>query len=154
MKSTSTILLSALLLINSSGVLAAESAHHFPGIFVGYTNAKDETHFTYGVEYEYKFNQTWGVGAVYEKVEDAHHGDGVTVSLAQLFYHPLKNVRMGVGLGKEKIGGAHPHSENLYRVSANYDFHVGDFGIEPTVAIDFIDGDQAYVFGLAFSRPF
>jgi hypothetical protein len=154
MKSSSTILLSVLLLINSSGVFAADGAQHFPAIFVGYTNAQDETHFTYGVEYEYKFNQTLGLGAVYEKVDDAHHGDGVTVTLAQLFYHPINNVRMGVGIGKEKIGGARPHSEDLYRVSANYDFHVGDFGIEPTIAIDFKDDDQAYVFGLAFSRPF
>tara|TARA_R110002167_G_scaffold71995_1_gene202861 strand:+ start:743 stop:1207 length:465 start_codon:yes stop_codon:yes gene_type:complete len=154
MKSPYTIRLSALLLISSCGVRAADDAHHFPGIFIGYTNALDETHFTYGVEYEYKFEQTWGLGAVYEKTDNAHHGDGVTVALAQFFYHPLSNVRIGLGLGKEKIGGAHPHSQDLYRISANYDFHVGDFGIEPTVAIDFIDGEQAYVLGVAFSRPF
>ena len=90
----------------------------------------------------------------YEKVDDAHQGDGVTVTLAELFYHPLNNVRIGFGIGKEKVGGAHPFSENLYRVSANYEFHVGDFGIEPTVAVDFIDGEEAYVFGLAFIKPF
>jgi hypothetical protein len=154
MKLNSTILLSALLLINSGTVLAAGDARHFPGIFLGYTNAADETHFTYGIEYEYKFNQHWGLGAIYEKVDDAHHGDGVTVTIAELFYHPVKNVRVGFGIGKEKIGGAHPHTEDLYRVSANYEFHVGDFGIEPTVAVDFIDGEKAYVLGLAFIKPF
>lgn len=61
---------------------------------------------------------------------------------------------MGLGAGQEKISGAHPHTEGLYRVSASYDFHVGSFGIAPTVAIDFIDGEAAYVLGLAFIRPF
>lgn len=154
MKLTSIIFFSTLLSISTSDVLAAGDAQHFPGIFVGYTNAEDETHFTYGVEYEYKFSQKWGLGAVYEKIDDAHHGDGVTITLAQLYFHPLSNIRMGFGVGKEKIGGYHPHSEDLYRISANYEYHVGDFGIEPTVAVDFINGEKAYVLGLAFIKPF
>lgn len=35
--------------------MAADDNHHFPGIFVGATHAEDETNFTYGIEYEYKF---------------------------------------------------------------------------------------------------
>jgi hypothetical protein len=154
MKFSPTILFSALLLITTNNVFASDEAHHFPGIFVGYTNASDETHFTYGIEYEYKFNHTWGVGAVYEKIDDAHYGDGVTVSVAALFYHPLKNVRLGVGVGKEKIGGAHPHTEDLYRLTASYEYHIGDFGLAPTFAIDFIDDEKAYVLGVALVRPF
>jgi hypothetical protein len=154
MKLAPTVLVSALLLLNTSSVFGAANAHHFPGVFVGYTNAADETHFTYGLEYEYKFNQTWGVGGVYEKVDDAHHGDGVTVKVAELFYHPLNNIRLGVGVGEEKIGGAHPHTEDLYRLTASYDYHIGDFGLAPTIAVDFIDGEKAYVFGVAFIRPF
>lgn len=154
MKLAPTILLSTFLLINSSDVFAAGDAHHFPGVFIGYTNAADETHFTYGIEYEYKFNQTWGLGAIYEKIDDAHHDDGVTVTVAGLFYHPSNNLRFGVGIGKEKIGGAHPHTEDLYRLTASYDYHIGDFGLAPTLAVDFIDGEKAYVFGLAFIKPF
>jgi hypothetical protein len=154
MKLVPTFLISVLLFINTSSAFAADDAHHFPGIFIGYTNANDETHFTYGLEYEYKFNRNWGLGAVYEKIDDAHHGDGVTVTVAELFYHPLNNLRFGLGIGKEKIGGEHPHSEDLYRLSASYEYHVGDFGLEPTLAVDFIDGEQAYVLGLALVRPF
>ena len=154
MKFAPSVLLSSLLFITAGNVFAAANAHHFPGIFVGYTNASDETHFTYGLEYEYKFNQTWGVGAVYEKIDDAHHGDGVTVTVAELFYHPSNNLRFGVGIGKEKIGGAHPHTEDLYRLTASYDYHIGDFGLAPTLAVDFIDGEKAYVFGVALIRPF
>jgi predicted porin len=154
MKLASTIFISALLVMNSHSVFAADNAHHFPGVFIGYTNANDETHFTYGLEYEYKFNRTWGLGAVYEKIDNAHHGDGVTVKVAELFYHPLNSLRFGLGIGKEKVGGAHPHSEDLYRLSASYEYHVGDFGLEPTFAVDFIDGEQAYVLGVVLVRPF
>lgn len=154
MKLASTVLLSALLLMNTNIVSAAGDAHHFPGVFVGYTKAAEETHFTYGVEYEYKFNQSWGLGGAYEKIDDAHHEDGVTVTVAGLFYHPTNTIRFGVAVGKEKIGGAHPHTEDLYRLSASYDFHIGDFGLAPTLAVDFIDGEKAYVFGVALIRPF
>jgi hypothetical protein len=149
-----TIALATFLLTATNTVFAASDAHHFPAVFVGYTNAKDETHFTYGLEYEYKFNKTWGVGAVYEKIDDAHHGDGVTVTVAELFYHPSNNLRFGVGVGKEKIGGDHPHTEDLYRLTASYDYHIGDFGLAPTIAVDFIDGEKAYVLGVALIRPF
>jgi hypothetical protein len=154
MKTISTLLISICLLAFSSHVLSEASAHHLPGIFVGYTHAQSETVFTYGIEYEYKFNQFWGIGFVYEKANDAHHGDGVTVKVAQLLYHPLKNFRLGVGAGTERIGGEHSHTENLYRLSASYEYHVGDFAIEPTFAVDFIDNEKAYVFGAAFIRPF
>lgn len=133
---------------------AANDKTHFPAIFVGYTDSPDSFDFTYGVEYEYKFNKHWGAGFVYEKINNAHHGDGITVSVIELFYHPLDNVRLGAGIGKEKIGGAHPHSEDLARVSAAYEIHVGDFGIEPTFALDFVGSHKSYVIGLAFVRPF
>lgn len=133
---------------------AAGDVKHIPGIFLGMTDLDDETEFTFGFEYEYKINSDWGVGAVFERTNEGHHGDGVAVWVASAFYHPTKNVRLGAGIGEERVGGAHPHTEDLYRLSASYDFHVGDYGIAPTVAIDFIDDKEAYVFGVAFTRPF
>lgn len=156
MKLVTTALLSTLLLTNTNIATAAGDAHHFPGIFLGYTDieSEDKPLFTYGLEYEYKFNSYFGVGAVYEKTDDAHGDDGITVTLGSLYYHPSKNIRLGIGAGQEKLGGAHPHTEDLYRVSASYDFHVGDFGLAPTFAVDFIDGHEAYVLGVALIRPF
>jgi hypothetical protein len=145
---------SSLLLSASYTAFAAGDAHHFPGVFIGMTHAEGETEFTYGVEYEYKFNRSWGIGAIYEKTDNAHHKDGVTLKIAEVFYHPGKDIRLGLGFGEEKIGGDHPHTEDLYRLSASYDFHVGDFGIVPTFAVDFINDEEAYVFGVAFVRPF
>jgi hypothetical protein len=153
MKHIYTLLIFTGLILASNQAFAADK-HHLPGVFLGYTHAEDETEFTYGLEYEYKFNSDWGVGIVYEKTDDAHHDDGVTVKLAQVYYHTPQHIRLGLGFGEEKIGGAHPHSEELYRISASYEYHLGDFAIEPTIAVDFIDSEEAYVFGVAFVRPF
>ena len=133
---------------------AAGDAKHIPGIFVGGTHIDSETDFTFGFEYEYKFNKQWGLGAVYERTNDAHHGDGVGVWVASLYYHPSYNIRLGIGAGEEKVGGGHPHTESLIRVSAAYDFHIGNYGVAPTIAADFVDGNEAIVFGVAFTRPF
>lgn len=146
--------ISVILLTSSFLTFAAEGKNHFPGVFVGATHAQDETNFTYGIEYEYKFTPKWGVGAVYEKTEKAHYSDGIDVKVAALYYHPYSYLRLGIGVGKEKIGGDHPHTEDLYRMSINYDYHFGDFNIEPTFAVDFIDGEKAFLVGVAFVRPF
>lgn len=133
---------------------ASDEVKHLPGIFIGTTHFDSESEFTFGIEYEYKFTNEWGAGVVYERTNDAHHGDGTAVVLASLFYHPTKNIRLGVGFGEERIGGGHPHNEDLYRISSAYDFHVEDFGIAPTVAVDFIDDEEAIVIGFAITRPF
>jgi len=146
--------ISSAALLFASSTFAASDAKHFPGFFLGATHLDSETVFSYGLEYEYKFDSSWGAGAVYEETNDAHHGDGVTVVLAALYYHPLKYIRVGIGAGTAKVGGAHSYSENLYRLSANYDYHLGDFSIEPTIAVDFADGEEALVLGVAFVRPF
>lgn len=142
------------LAMTPSLALAGQEAKHIPGVFIGYTDANDETEFSYGLEYEYKFSKNWGAGVVYEKTDKAHHGDGVEVKLAALYLHPWKALRLGVGAGKEEIGGHHPHTEDLYRTSISYDFHVGDFGIAPTLAVDFVNSETATVFGIAIVRPF
>lgn len=154
MKIASCTLLLTLGLLFSTNALAADGAKHFPGVFVGVTKAGAETSFTYGVEYEYKFTSEWGAGAVYERANDAHHGDGVSLYIAQLFYHPSKYVRLGAGAGREKIGGYKPKTKTVYRLSASYEFLVGDIGIAPTLAVDFIDGKEAYVAGVAILMPF
>ncbi|MEZ7972532.1 MAG: hypothetical protein QMC00_04195 [Pseudomonadales bacterium] len=40
------------------------------------------------------------------------------------------------------------------RTSLSYDFHVGGFGIAPTLAVDFVDGETATVFGFAVVKAF
>ncbi|MBL4898974.1 MAG: hypothetical protein JKX76_04900 [Colwellia sp.] len=141
-------------LVPTMATASSTEHHHFPGIFIGTTTIDSETDFSYGLEYEYKVSQLWGAGVVFEKTDDAHHGDGIDVKLASLYLHPWKELRVGVGFGKEKVGGHHGHEENLKRISINYDFHVAGFGIAPTIAMDFVDGEHATVLGLSFIKSF
>jgi len=155
-KTASAILLSVM--CAAPTIAASKSTHHTVGVFLGGSNIQDETDFSYGLEYEYKFNDTWGLGPVFERTPDADHGLGVNVTLLSLYAHVTPSVRLGLGFGEERIGGdaSHDvHKEDLIRVSAAYDFHFdGGFGIAPTIAIDFVDGEQAEVFGIAFTKSF
>lgn len=154
MKSILMLIIISLLAMCANQAFAASDKQHFPGIFLGYTHVGNNTEFTYGIEYEYKFSTHWGAGLVYEETDDGHYGDGITVKVASLFYHPYSNLRLGLGIGNEKIGGAHPHKEDLIRLSASYEYLFGDFGLAPVLAVDFIDGEEAYVMGIAIIRPF
>jgi hypothetical protein len=157
--------------LTTSQVLAStDEGHttvkHIPGVFVGFTNANSETEFSYGLEYEYKFSDQWGAGIVYETTADAHHGAGVDVALAAVYLHPWKELRLGLGYGKEMVGSydhddGHGHiehhksyNEDVYRTSISYDFHVGDFGIAPTLAFDFVGSQTATILGIAIVKAF
>jgi len=74
--------------------------------------------------------------------------------LAALYLPPCKELRVGAGFGQEKIGGVHPHTESLSRVSVSYDFHLAGIGIAPTVAVDFVGSETPTVFGIAFVKGF
>lgn len=166
MKLIPLILLATSVATLSTSASAAGDAKHFPGVFIGATHVDGETDFSYGIEYEYKFSKQWGAGFVYEKTDDAHHGGGIDIMLASAYLHPWKDLRLGLGFGKETVGSYEEddghghyhhhasHKENVVRASVSYDFHVGDFGVAPTFAVDFVDGEEAYVFGVALIKPF
>lgn len=143
-----------LLLAISGATYAAGDAKHYPGIIVGATNAEGETETTVGIEYEYKFNSNFGLGAVWERTPEGHGGDGVNVAVASIFYHPTDEWRLGVGYGEERIGGKKVKYKDVTRISATYEFITDNFIIAPEVAVDFIDGEKATVVGVAVLFPF
>ncbi len=144
----------SLILVSSVTYASSDEYRHFVGGFLGATTMGNETNFSYGFEYEYKLSKRWGAGVVFEKTNDAHHGDGVDVTLAAGYLHPWQELRFGVGFGQEKLAGDHGHTEDLIRLSVSYDFHLAGFGVAPTMAVDFIDGDTAKVIGVAFIKSF
>jgi len=155
MKIKSIIIATALSAVTSTTIMASENDHrHFPGIFLGASTIDGETDFSYGLEYEYKPTKLIGAGIVYENTDNAEHSDGVEVLLAAVYLHPWKELRLGVGFGREKVGGDHSHKESLARISINYDFHVGGIGIAPTVAVDFVGGETDTIVGLSFIKSF
>lgn len=155
------IVLIALFFGLSNSTLASDSEKgttidnpHVIGVFLGRTQTPVETESTYGIEYEYRFNSAFGAGVVLEKSGDAHHGDGVSVSLISAYYHLAGNWRLGLGVGKEKVHSTPSHSESLTRLSVSYDFHVGPIGLAPTFAIDRVNGENIKVWGLTVVKAF
>lgn len=158
LKKVLSLLVPTAMLLGSGAAMAAEDggAHypaHIVGVFVGATDA-DTTEFTFGLEYELKFSDKFGIGAVVEHIPNAHHGDGVTVGLAALHFHPAGGLRLTAGIGEEWVHGDHPTSHGLFRLGAAYDFHVGDFGVAPTINVDFVNHTEVIVFGVAVSKHF
>ncbi len=132
----------------------ASEKHHFPGVFLGATTIASKTDFSWGLEYEYKFADRWGVGAVYEETNNALDGIGIEVKLASLYFHPINHMRLGLGFGEEKVKGGFNIEEDLVRVSASWEVPVSSFEIAPTLAYDFVDGNTSVVIGAAFIYPF
>lgn len=140
----------------SGMVNAAEAGGYSPhavGLFLGRTQSPYETENTYGLEYEYRFSGNLGAGLVMEETGDAHHGDGVSMWAASVYYHQ-GDFRLGLGMGKEKVNSSPSHSESLTRLSASYDFHVGGIGLAPTIAFDRVDGHTIKVWGLTIMKTF
>ncbi|MBT1065134.1 hypothetical protein KJY73_16195 [Bowmanella sp. Y26] len=137
-----------------SAQLSASEAKHYPGVFIGALNSGGETELSLGLEYEYRFTPHWGAGLVYEKASEAHHGDGVSATIAALYYHPYAGWRLGAGIGREKVHGDHGHTEDLYRLNVAYDFHLGDFGVAPTFSVDRVDGHHSRVYGISITKAF
>jgi hypothetical protein len=122
--------------------------HHF-GVFVGTLDTPEASDPGYGLEYEYRHNAKVGFGLVYEDAPNAHHDDGVSAAIASIYYHPNSHWRLGLGTGRERIGGSHPHDESIHRASIAYEWHFGALGIAPSFNLDRVDGHTSRVYGLS-----
>ncbi len=132
---------------------------HVVGLFLGVTDTEHTEETSYGLEYEYRFNKTWGLGGVWERTPDGYddghgHTEDLSVKVISAYWHK-DMLRLGLGFGEEKVHGDHPHTEDLIRASAAYDIHLTpNLGIAPSVAIDRVDGENVYVYGAALTYAF
>jgi hypothetical protein len=100
------------------------------------------------VDYEYRLSPDFGVGAL---VDHAWGHPDATVAAAAVFVHPWRGLRL---LAAPGIEYSHGEGEFLIRVGAAYEFHRGSWTVAPTVNVDFVDGDEALVYGLTFGYGF
>ena len=132
----------------------AEHRHKYVAeFFIG--NTYEDTHhgsengFTVGFTYERRLSTLWGVGGAYEYAA----GDFDKWSIAvPLFIHPYKGWRFELVPGLE-----HKKSEDefLLRIGAACEFMLSDqWMLIPEIAVDFVDGEEAIVYGLAFGSGF
>ena len=120
-------------------------------MFAGVTDTKYDTVETFGVEGSYHANDKVSVGFVVEHMPDAGDGYEANLVLGTVSYEVLNNFRIIGGAGREYH---HGHEKPVWRLGAAYDIHVAGLHISPTVAVDFLEGDENLVAGVAIGKGF
>ncbi len=158
MNFTSKVVASTFLLIN--GVAHAQEAEHFPrhnlGVFAGAGVEKESGHsesgFTLGLEYEFRFNQRWGLGIELETLtgDDTDRSEVVAMPLS---FHPNEHWRLFFGPGYEFHG---KKDKFLIRTGVAYGWELKNgWSLSPKIIADFLDGGaKTYVAGIAIGRGF
>ena len=102
-----------------------------------------------GLDYEYRFHESWGASAFAEYVA----GDlDVGVFGAMGNFHATERLLIGIGPGFETNK---EETRALMRLGGLYEFEAGEFFVAPAVYWDWLEGgDHVFVFGLNFSTKF
>ena len=108
----------------------------------------DENGFTVGLDYEYRLNQRFGLGAVAEYA--GGYLDATTV-LGAVDVHVKAGLVIQLGVGVEFIEGT---ANELGRVGVLYEFEFGELTLSPQFHWDVTSAEDSLVFGLAFGRNF
>lgn len=127
-----------------------QKPHHLSVITGGsHIDAREETAFTLGIDYEYRVNQLIGVGAV---VEYAFGELNATTLLAVADIHLWRGLALQVGPGVEF---ADDEVFAVGRIGALYEIVLAnEFTISPQLHYDVSSGEDTIVFGVAFGKAF
>ncbi|MFK7831341.1 MAG: hypothetical protein AB8B57_16325 [Congregibacter sp.] len=126
---------------------SSHEPHHVLGVFLGDTTEDRREGVTIGIEYEYRVSERVGIGATFEHISGDFDTNVYVLPIA-LHSGPWK-VYAGPGFEKSDRG-----DEQLFRVGAEYGFHLGRYEISPQIDVDFVDGEKLFVIGVVFARPF
>ncbi|MGI9201622.1 MAG: hypothetical protein ACR2QL_11220 [Woeseiaceae bacterium] len=127
-----------------------EHASHknFVTVFTGITHAgRRENGFALGVGYDRMITDRFSIGGI---IEHTFGDQDFTVYAIPLAYR-VDRWKLVVAGGVED--GQHG-TESLVRLAAEYAYIVGEIEVSPQVALDFVDGDQVWVFGVVFGKGF
>lgn len=123
--------------------------HHTLGVFIGdTTETRRNQGLTLGLEYEYRMNERFGVGAIFEHVAGDFDTNVVVLPVA-LHRGPWK-LYAGPGVEDSEEEG----STFLMRVGLEYGFHFDAYEVSPQIDVDFVDGEHLFIFGVTIARPF
>lgn len=122
-------------------------------LFLGNTHEDadhgSENGLSVGFTYERRLTDLLGVGGFYEYAA----GDFDKWSIGvPLFMHPYGAWRLDFAPGLEHREG---ETEFLFRAGVAYEFELSErWAVIPEVNVDFVDGEEAFVFGLSFGFGF
>jgi hypothetical protein len=127
--------------------------HNVVELFLGSTyedgDHGSENGFSIAFTYERRLSEFVGVGGFYEYAA----GDFDKWSIGvPLFIHPYKGWRFQLAPGLEH---RESNDEFLFRIGAAYEFVLSDrWLMMPEFAVDFVDGKEAFVYGLVLGYGF
>jgi len=144
------------LILFSSAVLAEpeenENAYEANkvGGFIGFTGAgRRENGLTLALTYEHRFTKSFGLGAEAERVLGDLDFWLVTVP----FSYRFGEWKIFAGPGLEKLDDG--DTEGLLRIGGEYGIELSErWEMSPTIALDFVDGDQEVIVGVLFGYGF
>jgi hypothetical protein len=133
----------------------AHTSRHHAGLFLGNTHTDHDDGFTFGLDYEYRLTERFGLAGVLDYATDVES----TVLGAGVFIHLFEDWRLLLAPGFENH---HGDNEYLFRTGVYYDISLDDLGfssereltLSPTFIVDFVDGDENIVFGLTIGYEF
>ena len=136
------------------------------GVFVGGSHSSEENGFTLGGEYEFRIHRYFAPGAFGEIVGGDF--DEVVFGL-QFNLRPVEEWKIFTGPGWDRRfnrgeeGGSTQSSQSgshskefsfLWRAWLMYEIPVSKVTISPTFAVDFLEGHQVFVYGVALGMGF
>lgn len=125
--------------------------HVVAGAFIGATTTEDTTAATYGIEAAYRATQRLSVGGAVELIPSLVGDEDATVIVGLAHLHADNGARVFGGAGREYVKGK---EKPIWRAGAAYDFHLGSVHISPTASVDFLEGTENFVYGVAVARAF
>ena len=122
------------------------------GAFLGATledDADPDAGFTFGLDYEWRFHQWYGIGGF---AEAATSGNRDAIVGPALLLHPVGAFRLALAPSAERALDAWHFT---FRLGFVYDFAIRPkLVITPSFALDFTRGKRLYVLGVSAARIF
>ena len=139
-----------LMMMSEPGLADEDEGHHrnHLSLFVGATHAEGNDEATVGLEYEYRLNEQFGVGALLD-----HAGGDVdsTIVAGAVFFHPYEGLLLLAAAGNEHT---HHGDELVLRAGIGYEFEIGDgWTLTPLLNFDFVENEETKeVYGISIGR--
>ena len=130
-----------------------EKPEHRHGVelFLGNTHDDGENGFSIGFTYEYRLNELFGIGGL---IEYAGNDFREWILAAPFILHPYEGWRFLVAPGID-IEDEDGNNNFLLRVGSAYEFEIAErWSITPEFNVDFVDGDEVFVYGFSFGYGF
>ena len=115
-------------------------------LFAGATFNHSETDASFGLTYERRITEKFGIGGLVEYTNGREW-----VYAVQFSWRITDPWKVVVAPGWE-----HEEGENTYltRVGTSYEFKIGEMTLAPEINFDFVDGDTAFVAGVSLGWAF